>query len=180
MTIDPAIKMAVGLSLALLLAASAAHKTSSPRAFLEVVRNYKIAPAAVAPPLAFILIAMEMMLAIGLLAPAAQSAAGIGAACLFAFYAIAIAINLARGRVAIDCGCSFGKSADRLSPALLYRNGALIAAALIMTAPVSSRVLGLFDFVSIGLFCATVAALYLANESVRTNAVRFHAMERLR
>lgn len=179
-TIDPAIATAVGFSIATLLAASAAHKVSSLRSFAGVVRSYEIAPAALAPATGAALAALEAVLALGLLTPFARGAAGIGAAALFAIYAAAIGVNLARGRASIDCGCSFGASADRLSSALLYRNGALVAAALLAAVPTSDRSLGAVDFVAVLLFALTATVLYLTAETLRSNAIRFQIAWRSR
>lgn len=180
MAIDPAISLAIGLSLAILLAASAAHKLFGFRPFVGVVRNYDLAPASIAAVIAVALIVVEAVLAIGLAMETFRGVAAFGAAAIFSAYGAAIAINMHRGRVAIDCGCSFGAAADRLSLDLLYRNAALVAGALIAAAPVSDRALGVFDYVSAGLFCATAAALYLAFEALHVNAARLHATERSR
>lgn len=178
MLIDPAISTALSLPLAALLAASAAHKAKAPAEFSGVLRNYRIVPDRLAPMLAPIVIAVETMLAGGLLAPASRGFAGVGAAILFAVYAAAIAVNLIRGRTGIDCGCGFGRSTGRLSPALLFRNAALIASALVAALPASTRALGVFDFASVVLFTLAAGAFYLAGESLASNAAQFHAAER--
>ncbi len=176
MTIDPAISLSFGLSLAALLGAAAAHKIVSFSEFVGVVRNYRIAPNGLAAVIALVVIGVESALALGLLAPAFRSAAALGAAMLFAVYAGAIGFNLSRGNNAIDCGCSFGAAADRLGPALLFRNGALVAAALLTALPTSAREIGPFGYTSAALFVLTISILYLAAESARSNADRFHAM----
>lgn len=178
MPIDPALSTAFSLPLAALLAASAAHKAKSPAAFSGVLHNYRIVPDGLAPLLAPFVIATEAILAVGLAVPASRTVAGAGAAALFAIYAAAIAVNLIRGRTAIDCGCSFGRAVGRLTPALLIRNAILIAAALVAAAPASARPLGAVDLASITLFALTAGALYLAGESLRSNAAQHHAMER--
>lgn len=180
MTIDPAIATAISISIASLLAASAARKLASLRKFADVVRRYDLVPAALALPAGAIVAAVETGLSVGLLIPVVRAAAGVGAAALFAFYAVAIGVNLARGRASIDCGCSFGASGDRLSSALLYRNGALVFAALSAATPTSDRALGAVDFVAVILFVLTAAALYLTAETLRSNAVRFQRLERPR
>jgi hypothetical protein len=178
--IDPAISLAFALSLAALLGVSAARKLGAFPEFAGVVRNYDIAPASLSTTLAVLVVATEAALAVGLIPPATRSAAAFAAACLFAAYAAAIALNLMRGRSSIDCGCSFGASGAPISPALIYRNAVLVAFALAAAAPVASRALGAFDVLAIGLFAAAAAALYLANESLAANAARFYAAESAR
>ncbi|MEK7266500.1 MAG: MauE/DoxX family redox-associated membrane protein [Pseudomonadota bacterium] len=175
MLIDPAISAAFGVCLAALFAASAAHKARGFAEFAGVVRNYRLAPEGVAPALSAIVIALEAMLAAGLLYPPMRAAAGVGAAALLLAYGGAIAFNLARGRRDIDCGCTFGGSGERLTPVLVIRNAGLAVLALAVAAPQSVRALGAFDYASIALFALTSAALYVAFESLRANHARFFA-----
>lgn len=179
MPIDAAITTTAAIAIAMLFAASAARKVADFAEFAGVVRNYAIAPAALSAPLGGLLIAIEASIAALLLAPATRAAAGVAAAALFCIYAMAIGLNLARGRTSIDCGCSFGASGDRLSPTLLYRNGLLAATALVAAAPASSRALSLADFAFVALFSLTAAAAYLAAETLRSTASRVQ-MERSR
>lgn len=180
MLIDPAVSTALALSLAALFAASAAHKVGDFQRFIGVVRNYSIMPVWLASSAAGIVVAMEFVLAAGFLAPAIRGFAGSGAAALLVVYASAIGLNLMRGRSDIDCGCSFGGSGERLTPALIARNFGLAIFALIAAAPTGARGLGLLDITSIALFALSSAALYAAFEGLRTNAARFHAAERIR
>ena len=173
MATDPAIALALALGLAALLAASALHKARTLPSFVEVVRHYRLAPDFAAPFLAILIAALEAALAAGLLAPGMRALAGIGAAALFALYAGAIGFNLMRGRVDIDCGCSFGPSGDRLTPALLARNVVLVLAAVIVASPTTGRALGAFDFAGAALFALSAAAMYMTFEKLRANAIRF-------
>ena len=66
--------------------------------------------------------------------------AAFASAALFAAYTGAIAINLQRGRIHIDCGCGMARLAGRdqqLSWGLVVRNTLLMAAALVATMPAS-------------------------------------------
>lgn len=167
MAIDPAISWAVAGALAALLAAGAVKKALAPADFISIVRDYRIAPALLAPPIAISIIAVEAAFAFGLLVGPWRPAAAIGAALLFTAYGAAIGVNIMRGRTTIDCGCSFGSSGARLSPLLLVRNAILAAAALLAATPTTARSLGGFDLAVIGLFGLTAAFLYLAGEALR-------------
>lgn len=175
MAIDPAISTAFSVSLAAFFAASAAHKARSYSEFAGVVRNYRIGAEALAPLVSPIIVAAEMLIAIGLLIPELRSEAAIGGAGLFLLYGAAIAVNLARGRTDIDCGCSFGGSVERLTPILIVRNFVLASLALAASAAAATRELGMLDYAAILLFALTAAALYAAFESLRANWARFHA-----
>jgi len=166
-TIDPAISYSFGIGLAALLIAGAAHKLRRPSAFFEILSNYRIAPEALSPVIGAIAIAAELAIAVGLLIPAIRSIAACAGAGLFAVYGGAIALNIARGRTAIDCGCSFGGGREgRLTPWLLARNGALALAALAVALPVGARALGWVDGATIIIFVAGAAALYAAFEAL--------------
>jgi len=119
--------------------------------------------AAVALPVA------ELAIAAGLLWSTSRPYAGILAFLLIGAYALAIAINLARGRKDIDCGCSGPAMRQPLQPALLARNLLLAIVALCALLPMLDRPLGLLDnFVMIAagtvlVLLYTTTDLWLAN-----------------
>ena len=175
MLIDPAISLALAVTLAALFAASAAHKLTDFQRAVAIVSAYRVAPSALAPIISATVVAIELVVAVGLLTPAFRDIAAIGAAGLLLVYATAIGVNLARGRRDIDCGCSFGASGERLTPVLIFRNFGLAIFAMMIAAPVGARSLGLFDIVSVAIFVLSAAALYLAFEGLRANAARLYA-----
>src|SRR3990170_4114641 len=78
---------------------------------------------------------------------------------LLAAYALAIAINLLRGRTRIDCGClGFGRH-DRIAWTMVARNLVLIALALALLLPASPRRLVAFDVLTISASLAAIALL---------------------
>ncbi|MCG8503691.1 MAG: hypothetical protein MI755_03710 [Sphingomonadales bacterium] len=170
MELDPALTMGLSLGLAALFAAGAIHKLRTPRAFFAIVRNYRLAPAA--PAAGSAVIAAETTIAVGLVIPAWRQDAALGAAALLGIYGIAIAINIMRGRTAIDCGCGFGGQGDRLTWWLPLRNAVLALSALALTLPAASRALGWLDALTIGLFVAGAAVLYATFEALRSNTAR--------
>jgi uncharacterized membrane protein YphA (DoxX/SURF4 family) len=179
LTIDPAILLALRLFLAGVLAATALHKASQGSRFVDIVRDYQIAPASLAPVLATLVALLEGALAAALLIGGAAGFAAVAAAGLFALYALAIGVNLARGRTAIDCGCSFGAfRGNRLSGALLYRNAALFLLALAAAMPAGPREIGANDAMIAAIAAASFAAIYFAADILIGNAARFAATER--
>ncbi len=175
MLIDPALSAALGLFLAVLLAASAAHKAKTFREFAGVIENYRLAPRVAVPLIAPVILFAEAMIAVCLLAPALRDEAALCAASLFFLYGAAMAINLLCGRREIDCGCSFGAGGDRLTWSLVWRNLALVAASLTVAMPAGARELGAVDALSIGVCVVGGGIVYLTAEALRANWSKFVA-----
>ena len=73
-------------------------------------------------------------------------------------YAVAIAINMVRGRREIDCGCSL--QSRPIGRWMVVRN-LLLALALAVTAlPVTQRVLGIIDVATSGAGVLVLTLLY--------------------
>jgi len=124
---DPSILLAVRVLFTLVFGIAVAGKLRHRDEFVGVVANYRLAPEALAPLIAWVIIILELLVAISLatgLAPVAGAALALS---LLAAFAVAMAINLARGRREIDCGCFQSALRQRLSVALVVRNAVLIA-----------------------------------------------------
>ncbi len=154
---DPAAAGIIVGAVALILLGAAWHKLSEPNAFLSALAAYRLLPSSVVDPASRVVPWFEIAVAIGLLVPATRIGALFAAAALFALYGVAIAVNLARGRSYIDCGC--GGAAHPLSWGLVVRNGILAAAALAVTVPTVDRP---FDWLDAVTLVAGVLAFYLA------------------
>jgi hypothetical protein len=162
---DPAFQLVVRASLALLFAVSLRHKLADLDAFRRVLWAYELLPERSVARAGTAVAAGELGLVIALLAAPAAWAAFL-ALVVLAIYTTAIAVNLARGRRDIDCGCGGPESYQRLGPVLLLRNGllALVAATLLAT-PVA-RPLGVVDLVTVTLAVASLALLWSAAEAL--------------
>ena len=97
-------------------------------------------------------------------------AAAVGASIavlLLSVYALAMGVNLLRGRRDLDCGCMGPGARSPIGPELLVRNLFLVVAALVAGfAPIHARALVWVDFVTVPLAVAVLAALYAAVERV--------------
>lgn len=124
---EPFLGLLVRVALAALLAAAGIGKLRDRRRFDGIVLDYRLLPPRLALRLAAPLPWVELALGVGLLAGVRQ--AGLAAALLFGVYGVAMAVNLARGRRLIDCGC--GDEPQRLNGWLVLRNVLLAAAALL-------------------------------------------------
>lgn len=102
---DPIVPVFASLFLALVLAAAAIPKIRNSDEFLGVVTNYRLLPSFMVAPFAKLLPWVELGSAIALLVPPAREVAAWVAAGLFMMFALALAINVGRGRTHIDCGC---------------------------------------------------------------------------
>jgi hypothetical protein len=110
----------VRVALAFVFAAACLHKLRAPRRFEGALRAYRVLPDSIIRWVAPGLMAAEATIAIGVCLPAISAKALCGAGLLLVSYSAGIALNLARGRSQLDCGCGFG--AQPISPMLIARN----------------------------------------------------------
>ncbi len=176
---DPALTWTVAVTLAALFAASAAMKLAAPGQFASAMENYRILPSMLVAPAAWIIPALEAIGAVGILCPATRAAAALLIAALLTLFTAAIAVNLARGRREIDCGCFGAALRQTLSGWLIARNAIVLVAAAAAAAPVRSRPLSIVDFMTIGFGAATLAVLYASMNYLLANAPRIRELERL-
>ena len=104
--IDPVPRALLRAGLALLLLSAAVHKLRDARGFRAVLADYRLLPERLVPALAVALIGLECTVGASLLVPGAGPAPALAAAALLSVYAGAIAVNLARGRRHVSCGCA--------------------------------------------------------------------------
>jgi hypothetical protein len=159
-------------TVAAIFALAAFHAMREWTVFGGIVEQYHIVPRRLAIVLARILPPLELAAAL-LLATAGRAGAALSL-CLMAMFTGAIAINLARRRVSIDCGCG-GASGQKLSGGLVVRNLVVMAAlALVLVAPLEARIDGMG---TLGVICASLAltALYFAANQLMTNRQMFDA-----
>jgi len=150
--IDPLLPRAIALGFAVLFIAAAWHKLSDRGRFEAVLRDYQLLPAIVCPPLTLLIPGVELTLGLGWISGLLPRITAMTTAALLATYALAIGINLVRGRVYIDCGCGFGAASDTeqpLSSVLVARNILLIGVVALTLVPVAERTLGITDYVVI-------------------------------
>ncbi len=103
--------------------------------FQGVLANYRLLPDALVAPIAYLLPPVEALLALALVTAEHATWATAGAAALLCLFAVAMAVNLTRGRRAIDCGCFQSALRQNLSWAWVWRNVAL-ALGLVLTSAV--------------------------------------------
>jgi hypothetical protein len=157
--LDPVIGVLIIACLALLLASAALHKLRDLRRFTEILRAYRLLPAG-AERLAPLVPLTELALAVGLLiTPLRALAISLGIVLLLG-YAAAIAVNLARGRRDLDCGCGAGDAARPIAPWMIARNLVLVLLLTVSLTPWQLRPLSPTDALTVGAGLAVAALLY--------------------
>jgi len=170
--IDPLLHAVLRLALMLLFATAAWHKLRSLAVFREQLRDYRLLPAAALRPASALIVLTELGIAISLSWPGAATAGAVVAAALLWLYALAVGINLARGRRDIDCGCGGPVSGAPIGGGHVLRNLVLGGAALIAALPSQPRALGSLDVVILLLALAGVALLYASVNILLANQAR--------
>lgn len=110
--------------------AGLAKTVSYPR-FRSAVAAYELLPAALVPVVARVVPVGEVLIAGALVADVVLPVAVAGAVGALMLFAVAMAVNLVRGRE-IDCGCGGGSRPRPVSWRLVLRN-VVLAAALVAT-----------------------------------------------
>ena len=120
------------LLIALVFAGSALAKLTAWDELPGVVRNFRVLPRALVPPVALLLPLLEAAIAPGILFKETRPVAALAAAVLFAVFGAALAMNYFRGRRHIDCGCFRSELKQPISIAVIVRNGLLTVCALLL------------------------------------------------
>jgi uncharacterized membrane protein YphA (DoxX/SURF4 family) len=176
--IDPLLPTGIALGFAVLFIGAAWHKLSGPGRFEAILRNYRLLPAAVSRPLALLIPAIELVLGLGWIFGLLPRITALATAVLLATYALAIRINLVRGRIYIDCGCGFGVASEKeqaLSSSLVARNILLIGLAGFTLVPVADRHLGIADYVVVIAGLLTAILMYAGSGQLISNRAAIKA-----
>lgn len=175
--LDPIVVLAARGAIALLFAAAAMDKLRHRLYFQANLREYALLPNAAVAPAARALPFVELGIAAAALAPVTARPAMLCGAGLLALYALAMSVNLLRGRRDIDCGCTGPAIRQTLTGWLVLRNAVLVAVALVGASLPAARPLGAAD-VTIGVLAvAAGAALYAAVNQLTSNVPRLDALD---
>jgi len=170
--IDPLVPTAIAFGFAVLFVAAAWHKLSARGRFEAILRDYRMLPEILVRPIALLMPVIELTLGLGWVSGLSPSIIVFASAALLATYALAMTINIVRGRIYIDCGCGFGASTGEeqaLSSSLVSRNILLIGLALLPLVPTTGRDLGIADFVVVFAGVLTAILLYAGSGQLIQN-----------
>jgi uncharacterized membrane protein YphA (DoxX/SURF4 family) len=165
--LDPVVATLLRFCFGLLFAVAALHKLFDFGAFSITLRKYLDGmhlsqELRATRAVGSVVLASEFALAMAFALPAVTRVAALGAATLLVTYAAAMYVNVRRGNVLLDCGCSWGAQRQPLTAALVVRNVALALLALAMMLPTAARPLSLIDLISILAAAGGLAVIYSA------------------
>jgi len=158
---------AVAAFAAFLFARAALHKAWDFTAFTGFVQDYRLLPEALVRLAAAALLLAEGLVVAAMLIPGARAFGLVLGAGLLLGYGIAMAVNVARGRRHIECGC--GGAVQPVTPALLARN-AMLAMLLIAGALAPAAPLGLAEAAAAIAAGLIAFAGYLMADQLLSNA----------
>jgi hypothetical protein len=170
--LDPLVLKLVSIAFGLLFLLAAVHKLTALHEFRAALAAYKLLPGALISPISIFVPILEALLGAAWLLAIQAVFVALASAVLLSAYASAIAINLLRGRIHIDCGCGMASTAGRdqqLSWGLVLRNLVLIVAALAATLPASERAIGVVDYVTLVAGLLAIVLLYGAANQLLNN-----------
>jgi hypothetical protein len=172
MVLDPAIGMLMATSLALLFASAGAHKLRDLGQFEQIFSAYGLIPAGLPARISRLVPILEIAVAAGLVIKASRPYAGALGILLLSAYAIAIAVNLRRGRRDLACGCGGPDERRPIAGWMVWRNLMIALAAVVVFAPWTNRPLSLTDGITIVFGLLTTALVYLCVDQLLGNAQR--------
>lgn len=173
---DPVMQIVVSAFLALVLLGAAWHKMRHIEEFEQALSAYELLPDSIRflPALvARLLPCLEILAALALIYPPVRPYGNVLTAVLLLGYAMAMSINLLRGRSQISCGC--GGESQLLSWPLVARNLVLVSALLLTRGPVAQRSLDWTDYLSLSMGCAAFLGLYGITDLLFAQASRVAA-----
>lgn len=138
--------------------------------FIGAVAQFQLLPFRFVRPAAWAIAATELLTGAFLLIGKLIPESALVAAALFGLFALAVAINLRRGRDQVSCGC-FGAAGSRISWWLVARNASLsvlmfllgyIYADFAQPPPIDRISTSLIVFGSITLVCLGRALVYMS------------------
>ncbi|HEU4627967.1 MAG TPA: MauE/DoxX family redox-associated membrane protein [Steroidobacteraceae bacterium] len=170
--LDPAVVLMARASVSLLFAVAAAHKLLHPHQFTTTLEAYELVGHRYSAALARVLPLLELAAAIGLWVGATRLFAMLLAVSLLLIYATAIAINLARGRRDLDCGCTaFGRRSP-IGAWMVARNSILALCAALAAVPPTSRALALTDALTVAGGLCVLTLIYVAADTLFASVAR--------
>ena len=122
-----ALSVAGRVCVGLVFLLAAAQKVQHWRIFSGVLANYRLLPRVLVAPASLLLPPAEMVVGLALLSAQSRPWSEAAAIALLGLFALAMAINVRRGRTHIDCGCGQSFLKQNISWILVGRNAGLVA-----------------------------------------------------
>jgi len=140
--------------------------------FRHVLRSYQVVPGSWTALLARVLPVLELCAGLALLIPAAHDPALMLLTGLLVIYSAAITVNIARGRLDIDCGCAGPGQEQGISAWLIGRNAVLLSLAVLAHSTPQPETIGAMGW-GVGFLGAVLAALiyHASNQLIANHAL---------
>ncbi len=179
LALDAVIARACGAAVALILLLGAIDKLRDRELFEAIVENYRVLPAGAATRGFALLLPLAEIATAGLLLwPALRATGALTAIGLMSIFSLAIALNLARGRRDVDCGCGGASGRQTLSWWLVVRNAVLALLAAIGAVDGSARDMTWLDAFTAVAGTLALLALYVFFNQLGANAPRLQSLRR--
>jgi hypothetical protein len=162
MTLDPVAGLLLVASFMILYASAALHKLRHFEQFDSVFKAYDLLPRPTRRYAARALPWLELGVALGLPARSSRPFAAAGGIVLLLGYALAMAINLRRGRYALACGCGGVGEERPIAAWMVWRNALLALFLGTVLWPWSARALTLIDAFTIACGAGVIVLVYLS------------------
>jgi len=162
------------LAMAVIFAQAAWHALRDVGAHAGSVAGYRLLPHWAVMAAAWALPLLSLVAAVLLVVPVAAHAGAVLGLALMGVFTAAIAVNLRRGRVHIDCGCG-GAHGQRISGAVVVRNLLLLVLLGVAAGFPAVGVLDGVTLVGVGGGGLALAALYFASSQLLANHAAFSA-----
>ncbi len=175
---DPIFPLLISLLLALLLGHAAYTKARARAEFGAVLEAYELTPRSLTGALSVAIPAVEGLIAALVLCPPLRAYGGLAAAAVLSGYALAMGINLRRGRRDLDCGCTGPGERRPIAAWMVWRNVLLALVAASLALPVVARPLGAADALTVLAGGVGFTLLYLALDRLYSRAVPSHGVSR--
>lgn len=173
---DPVAGHALAIAAALVLLVGVVAKLRDWPSFRGALDAYRLLPEVLVTPVALALPALELIAAVALLFVPYRVAGAVLALVVLATVTSAVAVNVLRGRVDIDCGCGGAEGRQRLSWGLVLRNAVLMAVIAVGAQPGSVRELGALDYTTLVLASLALYGLYATASQLVANRPGLEAL----
>jgi len=173
--LDPALGVLIAIAFAVLYAQAGWHKLYAPAEFAAVLEAYALLPEAAVPVAARLLPVLELAVAVALCLPGSFRPAAIAAAALLLLYALAMGINLGRGRHDLDCGCLGPYRRRRVSGWMVVRNIVLATTVALAALPRTDRSWSSSDAWTVTAGVLVAVLLYSAIDRLIAERDRYRA-----
>lgn len=178
-TLDPTLPHLCAAVLAIVFLIGAGQKLRDMTAFVAAIEQYRLLPWSLTRTAAWSLVAAELAAALLLLPLGTRAGGALLAGGVLAVVTLAVAVNLLRGRRAIDCGCGGPEGSQHLSWGLVGRNAGLGLLTVVAAAAATPRALVWLDGFTVLAGSLALYGLYAAANQLLTNQPRLQKLKGL-